>query len=535
MDGFMSDKSGKNPEVAKGGHETVEFLLRRMRHKGDLPAFSKHIVEINSKLSSFKSLNQSAMGDLANIILKDFSLTNKLLRIVNSAIYGTFSGKVVTVSKAVLLLGFEKVRMIASALLIFEHLQNKSQAVEFKEAAMASFMSGIIAMDLSEKMKMGRAEEAFICGMLYNLGKLLVICYFPEEYEEIVKQMDEQGTDEGKAVHDVLGISYNQLGMAVSRAWNFPETIVRSLEKPPPGVIDPPKTEHDIMRNLTNYANDLCDVIVKTEETQWSKAITIMADRYQKTVPLQPDQMESLLGSAAEKIHHFSDIVKVDEKSSKLISRLSTHLKTDSQQTKESAPFERPSQEVSSFKKTPNVPKSAETETPDQTGAIVSNGIKEIADVMKGSYSLHEVMYMILETMYRGCEFSRVIFCLRDVQEMKMVARFGLGEDAERIIPFFRIQIGQLSDIFNIAIAKGRGVIIEDADVSTIAQNLPEWYRTHVAAPAFLVYPLVIKGNCIGLFYADKSDRGTLLSDNQHKYMDDLHSMAVDVITQKQG
>ena len=179
---------------AQSGHGTVEFL-RRMRHKGDLPAFSNHIIEINSKLSSLKAITLSATGDLAKIILKDFSLTNKLLRIVNSAVYGNLAGRVTTVSKAVMLLGFEKVRMIATALMIFEHLQNKSQAAELKEVAMESFLSGVIAMDLAEKMRMDRAEEAFICAMLRHLGKLLVICYFPEEYEAIKEQIRESGLD----------------------------------------------------------------------------------------------------------------------------------------------------------------------------------------------------------------------------------------------------------------------------------------------------------------------------------------------------
>ena len=143
-------------------------------------------------------------------------------------------------------------------------------------------------------------------------------------------------------------------------------------------------------------------------------------------------------------------------------------------------------------------------------------------------------MYMILETMYRGCEFNRIIFCLRDAKETKMVARFGLGENAEDIIKLFQIHIGQSSDIFNIAIAQGKGIVIDD-DAPNIVQNLPGWYRTSVAAPAFLVYPLVIRRNCIGLFYADKNRKGTLRTKPQPNYMEDLRSMAIDVITQKHG
>lgn len=525
----------KHSKKIEEGHETVEFLFRRMRHKGDLPAFSKHIIEINSKLSSLKALNLSAMGDLANIILKDFSLTNKLLRVVNSAIYGNFSGRVATVSKAVMLLGFEKVRMIASTLLIFDHLENKSMAMELKEAAMESFMSGIIAMKLAEDLKMGRGEEAFICAMLYNLGKMLVICYFPEEYDAIRKLVNEDCVDEEKAVHSVLGISYSEVGMAVSRTWNFPDMIVRSMEKPPPGVIGSPKTEQEILRNLTNYANDLCDVIAKTEEPEWSKAVSEMANRYQKSVPLPVKEVENLLQSTSERIDHFSSIVRLDPKSSKLMNRLSSHLKTEDEHPPDQSSADEPSHHDVQIDKVSDLSKQSKVVTPEMARMIVSNGVNEIADAMKSSYSLNDVMYMILETMYRGCEFHRVIFCLKEVKETKMVARFGLGENAEHIVASFQIDISRSSDIFNIAITKGKGMMIEDAGAPNITKNLPAWYQSNIAAPAFLIYPLVIKGSTIGLFYADKNKKGSLLTGTQQKYMDDLYSMAVDVITQKHG
>lgn len=147
-------------EIAAETHSTVEFLMRRMRHKGDLPAFSEHIIEINSKLSSLTAITFSSAGDLSKIILKDFSLTSKLLKVVNSALYATLSGNVTTVSKAVLLLGFEKIRMIAVTLMLFEHLQSKTQATELKEAAVGSFMSALIAMDVADNMKLGVGKKS---------------------------------------------------------------------------------------------------------------------------------------------------------------------------------------------------------------------------------------------------------------------------------------------------------------------------------------------------------------------------------------
>ena len=312
------DEAAKSP----GSHATVEFLMRRMHHKGDLPAFSNHIAEINSKLSSLTAINYSSVGDLAKIILKDYSLTNKILKVVNSALYATLSGKVMTISKAVFLLGFDKVRMIAAALMIYEHLQDKTQAKELKEMAIASYMSGVIAAGVAENMRRSDREEAFICAMLHNLGKMLVICYLPEEFGEIEDRTRQKGIDEGKASKSVLGVTYNELGMAISRAWNFPDKIVRSMDSIPPGVIEPPKTEQDILQNIANYSNELLSTALKAEDATRSELMSDLSKRYRNSIPILVEQMESLIESAVAKIDDYSDIVRTDQNTSSFIKKL---------------------------------------------------------------------------------------------------------------------------------------------------------------------------------------------------------------------
>ncbi len=71
-------------EVRDGGATkgTVEFLLRRMQHKSDFPALSESILTLN-RLSSSDDEN---IDRLAGIIVRDFALTSKILRVVNSAL-----------------------------------------------------------------------------------------------------------------------------------------------------------------------------------------------------------------------------------------------------------------------------------------------------------------------------------------------------------------------------------------------------------------------------------------------------------------
>ena len=89
---------------------TLDFLLRRMRHKSDFPALSDSVARIQRVANS----EDDSISDLTHEILKDVALTNKLLRLVNSVHYAHASrGTISTVSRAVSLVGFNAVRNMA--------------------------------------------------------------------------------------------------------------------------------------------------------------------------------------------------------------------------------------------------------------------------------------------------------------------------------------------------------------------------------------------------------------------------------------
>ena len=149
VDGVEKERGDTNTSSA------VDFLLRRMKRKQDFPAISSNITDINQKTSGSA---KSSASELSNMILKDYALTTKLLRLVNSSFYGQFGGEITTVSRAVVILGYEQVRAAVLSIILFEHLQNSEQANDLKNAAYTALMSGIIAREQS-KSQMNISEE----------------------------------------------------------------------------------------------------------------------------------------------------------------------------------------------------------------------------------------------------------------------------------------------------------------------------------------------------------------------------------------
>ncbi|HVT34046.1 MAG TPA: HDOD domain-containing protein, partial [Nevskiaceae bacterium] len=204
---------------------TLEFLLRRMKVKGDFPAMSSAM----SAIQRIAASNHSNVSSLASAILKDYALTNKILRLVNSAYYANRSReRIRTVTRAIVMMGFDAVRSIAISLMLFDRIRDKNHAGALKEEFLRANLAGILARELCARINPSQSEEAFICALFHNLGRLLTCYYFWEE-SEAIRALVAQGTGEDAAAVRVLGIGYTELGMGVAESWGFPASITQSM------------------------------------------------------------------------------------------------------------------------------------------------------------------------------------------------------------------------------------------------------------------------------------------------------------------
>jgi serine/threonine protein kinase len=533
LDDFLTPEAAAEGAGAGGAeaHGTLEFLMRRMRHKSDFPTFSQCIAEINQK-ASVRDRSFTSASQLSNVIIKDYALTNKLLKLVNSAFYGSFAGAVTTVSRAVVILGFEQVRFAAASLMLFDHLQNKSQKAELEDAAVGSFMSAMIAKELGEKARIPSAEEAFICAMLHRLGKHLVIYYFPEEYEQIKRVMGQKGFDENAACRAVLGIPYDEIGSGVARAWKFPEKILRSMKRLPQGKTEKPVSEEDYLCTLSNFSNELCQIVSHSDGEEKEKAITSLISRFDESLSVTKESVGPLLDSAREKLESYSAILNINTKKSRLLNKLRNVYPAVTQATggaKAAAGGPDADIPVPEFLQGLEVSEAAQpSESPQNPDGILLNGIQDITNTLLEDYEINDVITMILETMYRGFRFHHVLFCLLDKRHARMAARFGFGENIDKVIDDFQFPVNKKSpDVFNLGLSLGKDLAIDDARDPRIQRGLPEWYLKAFSSPAFMVCPITVNNISVGLVYADRDSPGKVLTGTQIKYMKTLCNQAV--------
>ncbi len=507
---------------------TLEFLLRRMRHKSDFPALSDSVARIQKLATS----ENESVGSLTNEILKDVALTNKLLRLVNSVNFAhAGGGSISTVSRAVALVGFSGIRNMALSLVLLDHMQDKVHANQLKEEFLRAMMAGSMASELCSSTR--ESEDAFIGAMFQNLGRLLTSFYFPEEARQMRELMNASRTpcDEASAAMRVLGLSLEELGVGVARSWGLPENLQRCMRKPtgepPPYSAIPVQ---DRVRWLATAANDVADTLLRSEPDQAEVHMREVSERYSRTLGLSTKQIQQATSMAREKLAHMAQAMQVqvapNSPARRLLHEREENPKTrlDAAETLHATVLEAAPQPTLQTQSQAQ----AVTAMLPATDVLVA-GIQDVTNSMVAeSFKLNDVIRMILETMLRALNCQRMVFCLRDVKSDCLTGRFGLGAGVEAVVPAFRIPLKGQSDLFSLMCSKGADTLISNAADPLIAARLPVWYKQAVNAPTFVLLPLQLKGATFALIYADAHAAGGIaLDEKQLSLLRTLRNQAV--------
>ncbi|MBK8524328.1 MAG: protein kinase [Betaproteobacteria bacterium] len=503
---------------SSGAQGTIEFLLRRMRHKSDFPALSESVGGINKITAS----DRESVAKLSGSILKDFALTNKILKLVNSAFYRPVGGgNISTVSRAVMVLGFDSVRNIAITVLLFEHLQNKGNANQLKDEFLRANLAGILAKDIGSKTAQRDVEQAFICSMFHNLGRMLTQYYFPEEGEDIRTMVEQKGITEDQASHKVLGISFEEMGIGIAQHWGFPPLIVNTMRRLPPGSVRKATAPEEKLRVLSAFSNELCTIIANATPEQRQKELKKLTGRFGDSVALSEQDMHKTIEKSFEEVAQFASVIQLNLKQTPFGRQIrswgGSKVQLASGDAEAAAVDDAPDTLASAaLVETPVMAESNDGNArPENVEAILTAGIQDISNSLVGDFALNDLLRIILETMFRAKGFRRVILCIKDARANTMQGRFGFGPDATEIAKKFKFPLTFTPDIFHAAMSKGVDILISDINDPKIAARVPEWYRKSVGAGTFVLFPLTIKTNPVAMIYADMEQAGAIVIPEQ--------------------
>jgi putative nucleotidyltransferase with HDIG domain len=175
--------------------------------------------------------DRSSAADLVPLIQKDQSLTAKLLSVANSSAMAAHE-PISTIERAVVRLGFTAVRSLALAVKIIECFgpaapdrgQTAFDRLAFWKHALAVACAARRLAATAKPLNV-HPEEAFVAGLLHDLGKVALDSVFPKTYERIVAQVNQARGDIADFERMLLGIDHTVAGRHVAERWGLPRPL----------------------------------------------------------------------------------------------------------------------------------------------------------------------------------------------------------------------------------------------------------------------------------------------------------------------
>jgi eukaryotic-like serine/threonine-protein kinase len=506
---------------------SVQRLLTAIRKTGEFPAMAQTV----GKIGALTSSEGTASATLADSILQDYGLTQKLLRLVNTVAYAQYD-EVTTITRAVLLLGFERIRTIATTLILFDHISRQAKNPALVDILNMSFYSAILGRNIAEDTGFTDGEETFLSSLFHRLGRVLVAFYLPEEFATIETRA--QTTDRTASVRAVLGASFEDVGVAVAHELNLPDKLSRTMEHMPGDSLPRSLGEAQKLASVATLANAITDVLASSDATRNRRAeIEKLVASYGACFKL-PGKVDELISRSIKQLKDSSATFKLQLKGSRFLAGLGDY-PAASLVAAAGTGWVAESSSPGALAVDPDADAAA-GELPE---TILTKGLHEITSLLVGEYALDDVLRVALETIYRalGPGRCRVFFLLKDPSAPLARFRFGFGQTTSEMKSWFEVPIRGGEDLFSLSMTSQKDIVVRDLAAVDVVAALPDWYpRKGVADGFLLLLPLVVDQRVVGVFYVD-GDKSLLplLTPSVTNYLKVLRGQAVLAIKQKAG
>ena len=192
----------------------------------DLPT----LPTVYSALSDAMAKPSSTAEEIAEIVSADQASAFRVLKVVNSAFYG-FPGRIDSISRAVVILGFDEIRNLILATSVMDIFGKRDSALDFRPG---DFWAHSIAVGLLTRM-IGQAagvvaqENLFVAGVVHDIGKLAFFELAEEEFARALSYAAERNCPIRDAEQEVLGLDHAQAGMLLAEQWRLPLSLKNAI------------------------------------------------------------------------------------------------------------------------------------------------------------------------------------------------------------------------------------------------------------------------------------------------------------------
>jgi len=504
--------------MAVSKQQTLELLSSKIEQHGDLPVFSASV----NRICNASSDPEFDVMSLSQEVLRDASLSIKLLRLANSPYYSRGTGKIGVVSRAIILLGFDTVKNICLTMKMIESFQNEHPGIDMYRLLVKAFISAAFVRDLALKIGIKDAEESYTCALLHELGAISVATYLPDKYIEVEQLNKEEVEACAENEHKVLGSSLLSIGKELAHNWDFSSMVVSTMDNGPVKIQGQITKTLDLNKVLSSLSSKLVgslytdappkDTNMREMMVDLSTATGIKLDVINASLT-ESFKMSCELGKAyGLSAKNLKPVVAEtgDEGRDKLASQFSFFVANHF-----------PGQPPTTSASITNAGNIKNTNS-DAIELAVDHElqlqfIQEITSLIIDSAKLNTVLVKTLEGVHVAAGFPRVVLCLLGMDRKSYSGRIAIGSDKDLMKQYFNLPVDAKNDIFSRVIIEGTDIFVADCHDDRWQNILPKKYHSQISANGFVVAPLKSGQKPIGFVYADMGPSKHLISADQHR------------------
>ncbi|CAG9243534.1 Predicted signal transduction protein [Burkholderia diffusa] len=458
----------------------LDKLWARMNERGDFPLLSE---SLRATMAAMKN-DDLDFTALVRVVLSDFALTQKVLRLANSAMYMAFGGNITTVTRALMVLGMDTVGHLVVGLKLVDHFHHSTpRRIDAKLELNRALLSGCVARKLTEHAELRGGEEAVVCTLMRQVGKLLVVCYLDSEWDRIRRRAAELNGDEAAACVDVLGVGFDEIGLEAAASWRLPDVIRAGMadgdgahaasadeddidedrQRPRDACADDSPDRVRWLRAVSRCSTDVAGALAMPAGPQRDAHIAVLAQHYEQELDIDAGALVEIADRLAR------------EEASDTVMREIVELRANADAIARAQP---------------------------DPEACLEAGLADLR-ALPSEHVLTPVLALASESLLAGLAFTRTVMFVRR-EDGAFAARLGFGPDVDAALDRLCFDERFEPDVFHLAITNSVGIFIEQAQDPKMVKRLPAWYLDALPdTRAFVLLPVRVGTKTVGLLYGD--------------------------------
>lgn len=197
----------------------ISALIKKVEQIPTLPAMSRKVLEITQD-------ETASMHEIAELIETDQALAAKLLKVANSAFYGSIN-TVSSIDHAVVVLGISEVKSILLGFSVHNFFaQHEGTLCDQKRFWHHAIICSQIAKLLGRKFYVRNDDTLFLIGLIHDIGKVVLDQYLYDDFEQIIAYVAANRSTFSEAEKAILGTTHYQIAAKLLRQWQFPDNVI---------------------------------------------------------------------------------------------------------------------------------------------------------------------------------------------------------------------------------------------------------------------------------------------------------------------